>query len=528
MSYRVVIPTAGLGSRLKELTRYINKSLVSVANRPILSHLIEQFPSNCEFVIALGYKGNLVRDFLELTYPHKTFFFVNVDPYEGVGSGLGFTLKACKQYLQQPFVFISCDTLVKGFIPNPDHDWMGFTQKDNLEEYRTVKISQGIVSEICEKGVFRENLSAYIGLAGIFNYENFWQAMNLGAEVSIEQGEAYGMKSLLTHTEIRGYDFKWFDTGNVESMTIAREAYTEANQPNILEKQNEAIWFIDNAVIKYSDDINFIANRVNRAEELFGFVPSIEAYRANMYRYEKIDGDVLSKVVTPLIFEDFLEKCKGFWIEKKLTTAEQKKFQRSCMDFYKDKTFERIQLFYKNFNQADNAQIINGEQMPKLQDLLNEIDWNWMSMGLAGRFHGDFHFENIIWSKENKKFTFLDWRQDFAGDLSVGDIYYDLAKLMHGLIVNHGIVASGQFSASWTGGEIIYNLSRKENLIECEKRLCGWMQHNNYDVKKVKVLTALIYLNIAALHHYPYSLLLYGLGTKMLKYETVGLEKNIT
>jgi hypothetical protein len=45
------------------------------------------------------------------------------------------------------------------------------------------------------------------------------------------------------------------------------------------------------------------------------------------------------------------------------------------------------------------------------------------------------------------------------------------------------------------------------------------MLENNYDPKKVKVLTALIYLNIAALHHYPYSLLLYGLGKKILKEE---------
>ena len=519
MSYRVVIPTAGIGSRLEILTKYINKSLVSVSNRPTISHLIEQFPLECEFVIALGYKGNLVREFLELAYPTRTFFFVNVDPYEGVGSGLGFTLKACEQYLQQPFVFISCDTLVKGFIPIPDHDWMGFTQKDNLEEYRTVKISQGIVSEICEKGVFRENLRAYIGLAGIFNYENFWQAMNLGAEVSIEQGEAYGMKSLLTHTEIRGYDFKWFDTGNVESITIARAAYAEPNQPNILEKQNEAIWFIDNAVIKYSDDVDFIANRINRAKELCGFVPSIDAYRANMYRYEKIDGDVLSNVVTPVIFEDFLTKCKGFWIEKKLTTAEQKKFQRNCMVFYKDKTFERVQLFYKNFNQTDNAQIINGEQMPQLHDLLNEVDWNWMSKGLAGRFHGDFHFENILWSKESQEFTFLDWRQDFAGDLSVGDIYYDLAKLMHGLIVNHGIVANNYYNVSWIDSEINFDFHRKQSLVECEQRLNAWVRENNYELKKVRVLTALIYLNIAALHQYPYSLLLYGLGKSMLKNE---------
>jgi len=78
VSYRVVIPTAGIGSRLRGLTKYINKSLVGIANRPTIAHLIEQFPQDCEFVIALGHKGELVRDFLELAYPDRTFFFTNV------------------------------------------------------------------------------------------------------------------------------------------------------------------------------------------------------------------------------------------------------------------------------------------------------------------------------------------------------------------------------------------------------------------------------------------------------------------
>ena len=100
MSYRVIIPTAGVGSRLEKLTKYLNKSLVNLANRPILSHLIDQFPKTCDFVIALGYKGDLVKDFLELSYPNRTFYFVNVKPYEGKGSGLGYTLLCCKKYLQ--------------------------------------------------------------------------------------------------------------------------------------------------------------------------------------------------------------------------------------------------------------------------------------------------------------------------------------------------------------------------------------------------------------------------------------------
>jgi hypothetical protein len=519
VSYRVVIPTAGIGSRLKGLTKHINKSLVGITNRPTISHLIEQFPQDCEFVIALGHKGELVRDFLELAYPDRTFFFTNVDPYEGEGSGLGLSLLACEQYLQQPFVFISCDTLVKGAIPEPNHNWMGYAQRDDLVQYRTLNVVSGNVSEICEKGVLRNNLKAYIGLTGVHNFQQFWQAMHSGKDTAIDQGESYGMNSVLEDNKVSAYKFTWFDTGNIESIQIAREAYAEPDEPNILEKQNEAIWFVGGKVIKYSDDIDFIANRVKRVKELQGFVPDIYTHRANMYCYKKINGEVLSNVVNLPIFEKFLTKCLDFWLEKDLNLEKSKKFQNNCLRFYKNKTFERVELFYKNFNQKDDVAVINGELMPSLQDLLNQIDWGRMSKGLAGRFHGDFHFENILYSKSDKKFTFLDWRQDFAGDLSVGDIYYDLAKLMHGLIVNHGIIANDQYTASWVDGEIKFNLHRKQSLVECEQRLNEWIEENNYDLKKVRVLTALIYLNIAALHHYPYSLLLYGLGKKMLKQE---------
>ena len=49
MSYRVVIPTAGVGSRLLEQTENINKSLINVSNKPVISHIIESFPNDVEF-----------------------------------------------------------------------------------------------------------------------------------------------------------------------------------------------------------------------------------------------------------------------------------------------------------------------------------------------------------------------------------------------------------------------------------------------------------------------------------------------
>lgn len=519
MSYRVVIPTAGIGSRLGRLTKNLNKSLIDISLRPVISHLIEQFPEDCEFVIGLGYKGNLIKDFLVMAYPDKTFFFGYVDIYEGEGSGLGLTLLSCKEYLQRPFVFLSCDTLVKEAIPQPNHNWMGYAHRDDLSNYRTLRTNNDNVYEICEKNIVKDNQHAYIGLAGIYDYQIFWDSMLSGQSTAINQGESYGMKAILSSSSISPKKFTWYDTGNPEALGLARKHYSKKNTHNILEKENEAIWFVEDKVIKYSDSIDFIKNRVKRANELKGFVPNIYSHNKHMYCYKKVKGEVLSETINLTIFEDFLKKSKEFWIKKILDKDSSLNFQKKCLKFYKDKTFERINLFYENFDKKDNADIINGKQMPLLTNLLNKIDWTWISEGLAGRFHGDFHFENIIYSNQEKKFTFLDWRQDFAGDLSVGDIYYDFAKLLHGFIVNHGIITNNQYSASWNDNEINFDLDQKKILINCEQRFHEWIKENNYDLKKVKVLTGLIYLNIAALHHFPYSILLYGLGKKILNTE---------
>ena len=87
MKYRVLIPTAGIGSRLAEETKYINKSLVTVNNQPIISHIINKFPISTEFVIALGYKGDLVKQYLKIAHPKNKFIFVKIGNYIGRGSG---------------------------------------------------------------------------------------------------------------------------------------------------------------------------------------------------------------------------------------------------------------------------------------------------------------------------------------------------------------------------------------------------------------------------------------------------------
>jgi glucose-1-phosphate cytidylyltransferase len=62
---RVVILAGGRGTRLAEHTHLIPKPMVSVGGRPILWHIMSRYAQFglTDFVIALGYKGQVIKDY---------------------------------------------------------------------------------------------------------------------------------------------------------------------------------------------------------------------------------------------------------------------------------------------------------------------------------------------------------------------------------------------------------------------------------------------------------------------------------
>ena len=516
MPLRIFIPTAGIGSRLGKKTKFINKSLIEIKNKPAIAHIIDMFPEDAEFVIALGHKGALVKEFLSLAYPRKIFFFKVINPYIGKDSGLGITLLQCRKFLQRPFLFISCDSIIPHKIKKLDFNWVGYSLNKNVSNYRSLKTKKNLVTDFYEKNKKETHGKAYIGFAGIKDYKTFWSALSSDRNKSIIEGEILGLKGILKKNNIKAEKFNWYDTGNLESYKAAQKKFFDKNQPNILVKSNESIWFQKNFVIKFSNDKQFILKRIKRSKIISNYVPKILAFGKNMYKYQYVRGKVLSSILSVNLFKKLLLKLKIFWKITRLDVKKTKAFNKKCYKFYYLKTLQRINMFYFQSKKHDQNNIINGTKIPKLSKLIKKINWSFISAGLPGRFHGDLHFENIIFNKLKKKFTFLDWRQDFENDIVIGDIYYDLAKLMHGIIVSHDHVNKKRFIISWKKNIINFKIaqskSHKNSLIFYEK----WLAQNGYNISKVRIITSLIYLNIAPLHHHPYSLFLYALGKSML------------
>ena len=64
---KVVILAGGFGTRLSEHTKSIPKPMVKIGDKPILVHIMKLYAKYGfkEFIIALGYKGNLIKKYFK-------------------------------------------------------------------------------------------------------------------------------------------------------------------------------------------------------------------------------------------------------------------------------------------------------------------------------------------------------------------------------------------------------------------------------------------------------------------------------
>ena len=64
---KVVILAGGSGTRLSEYTKSIPKPMVKIGDKPILVHIMKLYAKYGfkEFIIALGYKGNLIKKYFK-------------------------------------------------------------------------------------------------------------------------------------------------------------------------------------------------------------------------------------------------------------------------------------------------------------------------------------------------------------------------------------------------------------------------------------------------------------------------------
>lgn len=508
----VLITTSGVGSRLGNLSQYTNKSLIVVGSKPVIAQIIDKYPPDTNFVITLGHYGNHVKEFLTLCYPEILFRFIEINPFDGPGSSLGYSIWCARDYLQEPFIYHASDTLVlNSEIPQVYTNWVAGFKGIDATNYASFDTQGELVETFHSKGMTEFDY-IHIGLIGIHSYKDFWRKLE---KLVNEQSNNKELNDVAVISEMMKDNVKfnlkvftdWIDIGNANSLVLAKKKL--GSPLSVLEKPQESVSFLNNSVVKFFSDSQVVANRIKRTAFLEGTIPKLKKTGTNFYTYEFHEGQLMSDSMNPESIATLLNWAQiNLWSKAPTNIIEN--FESIAEDFYSTKSIFRINTFIETRSIKDEQNLINNMLIPSAKSLVMTAKPYLINNLKIGRFHGDFILDNILTS--NSGFKLIDWREDFGGNFEFGDIYYDIAKLNHSLHINHGLVQKGDFFISADHSEIKCGILRKDVHVEMERNLQKFTDSEGLNWKKIEILTALIWLNMAPLHHHPFDKFLYYYG----------------
>ena len=492
----VFLLAAGVGSRLKNLTDSVNKAMLPINNKAIISNIIEKFPKEYEIVIALGYKGDELEQYCKLAHPQNNFKFITISDFDGEDSGPGQSALQCKEYLQRPFYFIVADCIIDSKLPHLDGNWLGVYPTSYPEKYSTVKIDtqDNILDFVNKSNKGFDN--AFIGLASIWDYKTFWNQL----QSNIKKGEIVSaFNNVDSYPNFKVKHLKWLDTGNLDDLNKTKEYFND--KPLSLYKVTSEITYkLDNNFLKFNPSKKNISDKSKRAKELNGLIPPNFQNTENFISYKWEPGKTLYEWDSLPLYNKFLDKLSYNIKMSKTKNGDEVTFN----DFYVDKTKSRMDKFISRFGKKYFTQsfTINGVKRPSFEKIMDKIDLTSLyDNPLYSLFHGDLQFDNIVYNDEEDKFTYIDWRESFGGDTSGGDIYYDLAKMYGGTLIPYNLAKLPNFVSLNEGVSFIdYSYSKSDNLTKFVNLYKNWIIKEGWDWKKIKLITALIFLNMSPLH----------------------------
>lgn len=539
---KVLITTSGVGSKLGYLTKFMNKAMIKLGKKPVISYIIEQYPKDYEFIISLGYFGDHIKQFLPLCYPDRKFTFIDVDNYDGPGSSQAYSMLCCKDYLQEPFIYNDCDTIIDANIFQINEN----IKEDTIYGYPTDKIryhsnydayntkSKGnveSVSEMFKKGESTYPKYTYVGICAIYDYKYFWDSLELGLQNNIVSSDFdvflnFYKNRNLVHKTVDN----WKDTGNVDNILHYRKEFED--NLNILDKNDQSIFIFDNFVIKFFTNDLTVNNIINRHYQLGKLTHKITENTRNFFKYNFIEGETAIHWMNPIRFEKMMTyfKSNNLWELKKF--EDKKLFESYQNDFYINKTLKRINTFKEDYNISENNDIyINDVYIPKkytveymLNILKNQYEYK---NSMPTKWHGDFTLENIIYNNVEDKYILIDCRDKFGNTIYYGDKLYDFGKMNHNLTFNFDNAINGNYKLNINDNDIHFSILVDSEVYKCREVLKDIVENQNIRYDYIEALSGLCWLNMSPLHKIDnMPLLLFYMG-KLKLYESIKkLENN--
>lgn len=496
----VLILAAGYGRRMGPFARMVNKGLIPYDNKPLISHIMEKFDADTKFVIACGHMGQQVKDYVSAVHTDKQIVYVDIPDYAEGTTGPATTIQHCAKHITGSFFWLSCDTLFDFDISKHfDHNWIGVHPVDSTiaQDYCWVEREGESITAIKNKQPSKLAVDAFIGL---MYCTDTTYIDNLKAVNAKEAYEGFNDNLKLQAHTVRG----WKDFGTYDKWVELSRDLKEVSFP----KPNELFYHDNNKIVKFTVDSVLTDKKANRALLNPVCMPDGIRRSGQFLVYNYVDGDIIYSQLDSMLMFKLLEwSHNDLWKPKWFPNTEQ-----ICKDFYYKKTKDRLAQFRVKYSDWSEPCTVNGVPVRSIDYYLDKIDWDWLCKTTQWAFiHGDFQFENVIYNPESDKFTCIDWRTDFGGD-SYGDLYYDLAKMLGGILLDYQAVKADKLEYTEESDNATLNDCGIEHAQIYSAMIEDYCKEKDLDFNKVKLLVPIIYLNMSPLHDAPFDKYLFALS----------------
>ncbi len=226
---KVIIPVAGIGSRLAPHTYTVPKALVQVAGKEMLGHILDKIRDIDEItqvVFVVGYLGDQIVDYVESNYDFSAEFIYQKER-KGLGHAVFLAMKKFSD-LDEPVLILLGDTLFEmnmNEIWKQDLDGMLVTSivKDP-RRFGVVVKKDNVITELVEKPEKPVSDRAIIGIYYIRNSRMLYDGLKFVIDNEIRTRGEFQLTDALAHMLKKGARFsdvlcdKWLDCGKPETL----------------------------------------------------------------------------------------------------------------------------------------------------------------------------------------------------------------------------------------------------------------------------------------------------------------------
>lgn len=221
----VIIPMAGMGTRMRPLTLRTPKPLLKILGRSIVDHLVRtikdiagQKVDNVGFVV--GNFGKEIENQL-LTVAQEIGAKGHIF-YQPEALGTGHAIWCARPLLQGKVIVAFADTLLEmGPLKSFDNNYLLVKKVANPEDFGVVETNHdGVIHRFVEKPKQFVSDLALIGVYAFANGEKLGQALDYLIDNNIRVGKEYQLTTALENMKNDGDTFKvavvdeWYDFGN--------------------------------------------------------------------------------------------------------------------------------------------------------------------------------------------------------------------------------------------------------------------------------------------------------------------------